>query len=571
MTGSFPAQFVNNGTLDADVTGDPIVPVSGFAAFVNNGTFRRNGGSGTLYFDVPVINNGTFEIGAGTVRFFSEFTQKSGLFQLNGATIEGNSQFGFITFEGGQLQGNGTLSVHVRNPGGTFYPTGEMKIVGSYVQGPAATLRVDIAGFTPATDFGLLTVTPNQGIGGGVTLDGHLLVDKSGGFVPASGDRFVIATCASQCNGAFISVDGSMSPTFSSFAAGGEVVVAEPTNAAILRSKPDIRVGERNSSNGYTLHIYNPSAEILTVSNLAATLPISFTYQTGSTTGILIADPFDAPGTDSRMLIWSGSFSVAGGAEAILHFHIGIGADMTDGEKTIDWAATGSSGGQTNPLAVNSVAPIDIRTGASAEVTLGGNAIVTNDPLPKLIIRRINLATTSISINARITCPYPTPCGTLSNVYVGQMVDGKGVTIFHLAPAVQAAGEESVTNDYGFWGGTIPGEGVMPGGPRRVISRPPWPSIRLHSVRTSASRPSRGVDGAGRRARSGFVRLICLREMDVTAAGGRSCLAAAACSTIRAASKGSSCRPRAGTKLSATVATSGRRLSFSRLEIVEML
>lgn len=41
----------------------------------------------------------------------------------------------------------------------------------------------------------------------------------------------------------------------------------------------------------------------------------------------------------------------------------------------------------------------------------------------------------------------------------------------------------------------------MPGGPSSVRSRPPWPSSRLHSRRTSALRPSKGVGGEGSGAR----------------------------------------------------------------------
>ena len=476
--GYYPAQFVNNGTLDADVTGSPNVTINGFATFINNGVFRRNAGSETLYFDVPVINNGTFEVSAGNVRFYSDFTQNGGLFQLNGATVQGNNQYAYLTFTGGQIRGSGIITDHIRNEGGTLTPTGDLNIVGSYTQGPSAALQITITGFTPARDFGVLTVTPNQGIGGGVSLDGRLLVDKGGGFAPAAGDRFVIATCATNCNGSFSEVGGSMSPAFGGFAAGGEVVVAEPTNPAILQSKPDLRLGPQGGTNGFTLRVYNPSAQPLTVSGLSATLPLSFTYQADSTSGALSANPFDQPdGNGFRLLNWPGSFQVAAGGEAALHFNIGITPDMPGGAHGIDWSATASSGGATNILTLRNVAQIEVPLGASPDVTLGGSgAVVANGQLPNLLLRGAGLEQAVISVTVHIVCPFPAPCGNLPNVYVGQEVNGRGVTIFNLQRVPTAAGKQPLAEDYGFWRGTIPGEGVIPGVPMKIY--PDWDAHR---------------------------------------------------------------------------------------------
>ncbi|RLT43495.1 MAG: hypothetical protein DWI57_04265 [Chloroflexi bacterium] len=476
--GSYPAEFINNGTLNADVTGTPNVNIDGFAAFINNGVFRRNAGSETLYFDVPVINNGTFEVSAGNVRFYSDFTQNGGLFQLNGATIEGNNQYAYLTFTGGQIRGSGVITDHIRNEGGTLTPTGALHIVGSYTQGPSAALQITITGFTPATDFGALTVTPNQGIGGRVSLDGRLIVDKAGGFAPAAGDRFVMATCAANCNGSFSSVEGSMSPAFGGFAAGGEVVVAEPTNPAILQSKPDFRLGPQGGTNGFTLRVHNPSDQTLTISGLSATLPLSFTYQANSTSGALSANPFDQPdGSGSRLLYWPGSFQVAAGGEAALHFNIGITSDMPGGAHGIDWSATASNGGAANIITLKNVALIEVPLGASQGVTLGGSgALVANGQLPNLLLRSAGLGQAVIEIGVHVTCPFPAPCGNLSNVYVGQEVNGRGVSIFHLQPVPTAAGEQPSAEDYGFWKGTMPGEGVIPGVPIKIY--PDWDAHR---------------------------------------------------------------------------------------------
>ncbi|MCL4835520.1 MAG: hypothetical protein KJZ86_23980 [Caldilineaceae bacterium] len=478
LSGAFPSRFINSGTLSADVIGSPDVMVTGFAGFVNNGTFQRNTGSGTLYFDVPVVNTGTFEVGAGTVRFASDFTQERGLFQLTDATVQGNNQFAFLTLNGGQLRGRGTINESVRNEGGTVIPTGTLNIAGSYTQGANAALQITIAGFTPVTDFGVLALTTNQGVGGRATVGGRLIVDKGGDFTPASGDRFVIITCAANCNGAFNDTAGSMSPAFGGFAAGSEVVVAEPANAAILQSKPDSPLGPKGGSNGYSLRLYNPSAQAITVNTLSATLPVSITYQPGSTSGVLSADPFDAPdGNGSRMLIWQGAFPVAAGGEATLHFNIGIGADMTGGVYGIDWDTTVVSGGETNTISLKDVAPIDVPLGASSQVVLGGSgSVVVNGEIPNLLLGKAGLAQSVIGMAAHITCPFPAPCGNLSNVYVGQEVNGRGVSIFPLQLVPALAGAQLSAEDYGFWKGQIPGSGVIPGVPLKIY--PDWDAYR---------------------------------------------------------------------------------------------
>lgn len=478
LSGSYPFRFINNGTFDADVTGSPDVHVNGFAAFVNNGTFRRNGGSDTLYFGVPVINNGTFQVGAGTVRFFNDFTQEAGLFQLNGATLQGNNQYAYLTLNGGRFEGSGTLNVSVRNEGGTVHPTGALNIVGAYTQGANGALHIAIGGLTPVTDFGVLVLTPNQGIGGRATVGGKLIVDKVSGFAPASGDRFVIATCATNCNGAFTDTGGTMSPAFGGIAVGGEVVVAEPAIAAILQSKPDSRVGAQGSSNGFTLRVYNPSAQAVTLSSLSATLPISFTYQANSTSGAFTADPFDTPdGNGHRLLIWTGSFQVAAGGEAMLHFNIGIRPDMSGGEHGIGWDATTSSGGETKVIALRDVARIEVPLGASTGVTLGGSgSLVANGQLPNLLLRAGGLNEAVISVRVRITCPFPAPCGNLSTVYAGQEVNGRGVSIFTMQPVPTAASVQPAAQDYGFWDGQIPGSGIIPGVPIKIY--PDWDAHR---------------------------------------------------------------------------------------------
>lgn len=478
LSGVFPSQLINNGTLLADVIGNPDVLVTGFAGFVNNGTFQRNTGSGTLYFDVPVINNGTFEVGAGTVRFFNDFTQEAGLFQLTDATVQGNNQFAFLTINGGHLRGSGTINESVRNEGGTVNPTGSLNIAGSYTQGENAALRITIAGFTPVTDFGVLALTTNQAVGGRATVGGRLIVDKGGDFTPASGDRFVIITCAANCNGSFDDVTGSMSPAFGGFAGGGEVVVAEPTNAAILQSKPDSPLGRKGSSNGYSLRLYNPSAQAMTVSNLSASLPVSITYQPGSTSGVLSADPFGFPyGNGSQVLGWLESFQVPAGGEATLHFNIGIGLDMPHGVYGIDWDATISSGGETNTVSLKDVAPIDVPLGASSQVVLGGSgSVVANGDVPNVLLRRNRLGESVIAMGAHVTCPFPAPCGNLSNVYVGQEVNGRGVSIFTLQLVPAVTGAHISGEDYGFWQGQIPGSGVIPGVPLKIY--PDWDAHR---------------------------------------------------------------------------------------------
>ena len=104
-------------------------------------------------------------------------------------------------------------------------------------------------------------------------------------------------------NGAFQQSTGNMAPAFSGYAGFGEVIVAEPDNAALMQARPfDVR-GVRGGDNGYTIAVFNPTTQTLTVSNVSAYLPISFTYKSGSTVGAITANPSDFILNDKRKLI----------------------------------------------------------------------------------------------------------------------------------------------------------------------------------------------------------------------------------------------------------------------------
>src|SRR5205823_507028 len=84
----------------------------------------------------------------------------------------------------GILGGLGTLVADVTGDGATFVTTGRFTIVGSYALSPGGTLRAQINGPTPGTQYGQLAVN------GPVALAGPLSVTL--GYAAAVNDTFTL-------------------------------------------------------------------------------------------------------------------------------------------------------------------------------------------------------------------------------------------------------------------------------------------------------------------------------------------------------------------------------------------
>jgi fibronectin-binding autotransporter adhesin len=164
---------------------------------LNAGLMRKLAGGGTATFDDVLINAGTLEVQAGTLRCERSVMQTDGQTLLSGGRLEVADP---LALEGGLLTGSGTLAGSVTNhavvsPGASV---GTITITGDYAQGAGAVLRIDLGGLTPGTGFDRLVVQ------GSASLNGKVSASLVNGFMPLS-------------NAVFSFFSGPRSGTFSSF------------------------------------------------------------------------------------------------------------------------------------------------------------------------------------------------------------------------------------------------------------------------------------------------------------------------------------------------------------------
>jgi hypothetical protein len=187
----FGANIVTNA---ADVTlegGGAIQNPSGVDAFTNLAT-NAPGASLTLQagrsmtVSGPVRNEGTLVARAGS-------------------TLSVASD-ALVNAPGGLLGGTGTIDANVSSAGEVApgLSPGVLTIQGNYVQQSDGGLRIEIAGFTPETEYDRLVVT------GFATLGGRLTIESAPGFLPPVGSQFNIL--GGLRSGQFSRVEGDLLP-----------------------------------------------------------------------------------------------------------------------------------------------------------------------------------------------------------------------------------------------------------------------------------------------------------------------------------------------------------------------
>jgi hypothetical protein len=209
FTGANGAVFSNlfgatfNNTFDGNAaSGAGATPI-----FVNAGSFQKTGATapaGTTSIDFQFINTGTVEVQTNTLRYaFNQ--QTAGQTLLDGGGLSAQAQP--IQLLGGRLVGTGLVTVaNVQNiinsaaisPG---LPLGELDIAGNYQQTASGVLNIELGGYSPGTNFDLVTVTAG-GAGGVATFGGTLNITLTNGFFPTNGATFTFLTAVSRV-GAF--------------------------------------------------------------------------------------------------------------------------------------------------------------------------------------------------------------------------------------------------------------------------------------------------------------------------------------------------------------------------------
>jgi hypothetical protein len=199
--GGGTVDLLSGATLNLAADGLGALNFGGGLIHVSSGaTLERTAAGTNGNLGVPVHNDGTVHVAAGTLMIGETLTQTAGL-----TTVEAGTELdGPAVLNGGTLNGTGTLGGPVTNNGGTVAPgasPGLLTINGNYTQSSGGTLQEEITGSA-------LSAFDRLAVSGAVSLDGTLAI-LSGGFTPASTDTFKIISGAASRTGQFAALTGA--------------------------------------------------------------------------------------------------------------------------------------------------------------------------------------------------------------------------------------------------------------------------------------------------------------------------------------------------------------------------
>ena len=263
-----------------------------------------------------LLNHGLVEVNSGNVLFrLGNFEQYAGETRLNGGMLIGaakccNLDNNQLHLRGGKLGGSGTIVGGIENDGGIVELNGALNVSNFYTQTAKGSRKVAVAGTTPDTHFNTMNVFSRPGMTspGNVSLAGNLIVDRTPGYTPRSGDRFNVIALTGNANGRTAGGSGNMSPAFAAFASANQVFVSESTAEFAVQAKADAPRSLRNQTNGYPLRLVNMTPSTVNISDVQVQIASLFGVQPGSRTGITTANPSTAanyPLIGQQTLSWS--------------------------------------------------------------------------------------------------------------------------------------------------------------------------------------------------------------------------------------------------------------------------
>ena len=158
----------------------------------NAGTVRKSGATGTTTLsEVQFTNTGTFELRSGLISLDRPYVQPAGSTFLRGGNL--TVPLG-VDIQNGVLGGWGTLTANV-NVGGQINPgdpLGVLRIVGNCTLKTSGSLKVELGGSDPGTQYDQLQVT------GVASLNGLLSAKLLDGYLPGFNNRFEVLTHGSR-------------------------------------------------------------------------------------------------------------------------------------------------------------------------------------------------------------------------------------------------------------------------------------------------------------------------------------------------------------------------------------
>ncbi|MFO0826792.1 MAG: HYR domain-containing protein [Phycisphaerales bacterium] len=212
--------------------------VTGTGHAVNNAGTLIKPGVGSFSHGVALNNSGTVTVNGGTMQVPNGFTQTAGSTVLNGGTLANNGPA--MALQGGVVKGNGSSTGATSQAGGSIAPgfsPGTISM-GSLTQNAASVLDLELGGTSPGTQFDQVVVS------GTATLAGTLRLTFINGFVPHTGDSFVVVNAASR-SGTFSAVDVTNFPdcvVFVTYTATQAIVKIETTPPVALCHAIDVNL-----------------------------------------------------------------------------------------------------------------------------------------------------------------------------------------------------------------------------------------------------------------------------------------------------------------------------------------
>lgn len=357
-------------------------------------------------------NRGTLNI-TGTNRL-QPITQYSGAINLNG-TITRTTNFYAVTLYGGALNGTGAISDSVDNIGGVVAPggpnqAGSLAIENFYRQSATATLSIDVGGAITGTYDQLKVI--NTGLEsfypGRADFNGTLTLNSINGFTPQSGDDIRFMTFNTR-NGFFSTFNNAFAPAFIPAAYAQYAALVEGSSLSIgLRAKADNYGIFPGAEVGYTIVMENPFTQSVTLQAITHTLPISFTYQPGSSP-IGIGDPTITLSNNRQVLRWNPNTPINATSQAQFKFRATSNISTPIGTYTSTVAIRTSA--SASEVMVNGTATVLVQvptTESNSFVTAG--SVITRENLPPAINLRRGARGDWFLVQTRIGCPPSRTC-----------------------------------------------------------------------------------------------------------------------------------------------------------------
>lgn len=191
------------------------------SAFNNAGTFTKSGAGGgssgviTTFFGCALNNTGTINANSGTILFNNSYTQTAGALVLNGGSVSRGNNTNEFTFQGGKIQGGGTITGAVKVPAsppgssvhielGIGTATGILNITGDLFLTSGSKLTFDIGGTTPGTLHDQLTEAGSSAF----ARNGLILLALANGFENGiqAANTFNLVTSNQTTTGQFANV-----------------------------------------------------------------------------------------------------------------------------------------------------------------------------------------------------------------------------------------------------------------------------------------------------------------------------------------------------------------------------